>query len=527
MKKVIVVGGGHNGLVTAAYLAKAGCNVRVFERRKVVGGCASSDSETFPGYTISTAAYLLSLLLPEIVRDLELEKFGYYTYPRDPHSFTPLLDGSYLMLGSDPEFNKREISKFSKKDAETYPRYEETLAEIADWAQELMKMTPPNVSPKNTRDWKNSWRAIMHASKLTNKQKRELARLVFGDPVEYLDSWFEADVLKATLLTDALIGATELNSYVFFHHGMGGEVGTRGAWSYVRGGMGGLSEALRRAAKSYGAIIETEKEVVEIRTSREKAIGVMVRDKKGMLSVVNSDIVVSNLDPVSTFQKLHCCTRKLERAEKKVVEGNYGSASMKINCTLNRLPKFYACPRENPGPQHRGTIHLAPSVEYILRAMEEGKSGVPSKEPILEITIPSVYDETLAPEGKHVMNIFVQPVPYRKSWSGLDSSVYLTNIILPAMRRFIGNVDTMIDDVQMLSPRDLEKEFGLTGGNIFHGALSRDQLFSLRPIRGMADYRTPIKHLYLCGSGTHPGGGVTGAPGYNAAREILSDLQTA
>ena len=159
--------------------------------------------------------------------------------------------------------------------------------------------------------------------------------------------------------------------------------------------------------------------------------------------------------------------------------------------------------------------------------MEEGKSGVPSKEPILEITIPSVYDETLAPEGKHVMNIFVQPVPYRKSWSGLDNSVYLTNIILPAMRRFIGNVDTMIDDVQMLSPRDLEKEFGLTGGNIFHGALSRDQLFSLRPIRGMADYRTPIKHLYLCGSGTHPGGGVTGAPGYNAAREILSDLQTA
>lgn len=522
-KKIVIVGGGHNGLVAAAYLAKAGHKVTVFEKRSIVGGCASSDTTTFPGHTISTASYLNSLFLPEIVRDLELEKHGYETCPRDPSSLTPLLDGRYLMIGADEEFNRREIAKFSAKDAEAYPKYEKALLGPAGWVAKLMTMTPPNIPPKTLRDWQNLGTFLRHLVMLSPVSLVRLLRLLFTNPVAYLDRWFESDVLKATLLTDAAIGATKLSGYVLLHHVMGESGGARGVWAYQKGGMGGISNALRSAAESYGAKIFCNADVSWMipPMAGEKAHAVVVKMGDKLPRMVYADLVISNLDLKHTLAKLPVMARMapINVAANKI---DYESASMKINLALSGLPNFRACPGVEPGPQHRGTIHISPSVEYILFALEESRKGKPSTAPILEITIPSVLDDSLAPPGKHVMNIFLQFVPYGKVG---NKSAYLKDYLLPRLREFISNIDEINEGIEILAPEDFEREFGLSGGNIFHGALSPGKLFSLRPIRGMADYRTPIKGLYLCGSCTHPGGGVTGAPGYNAAREILYDIE--
>ena len=522
-KKIVIVGGGHNGLVAAAYLAKAGHEVIVFEKRSVVGGCASSDTTTFPGFTISTASYLNSLFLPQIVRDLDLEQHGYKVYPRNPSSFTPLPDGRSLLLGSDMAFNQREIAKFSAKDAEAYPKYEAALSGVAAWVAEMMTMTPPNLPPKNWRDWKNLGAALKHFALCNPLIHARLLRLISMDPVRYLEQWFESDVLKATLLTDALIGTTELSGYVLLHHVMGESGGARGVWAYQKGGMGGLSESLRRAAESYGAQIHCNAKMIRVRPFRNstEASLVLVRKGDALITSIFADIVVSNLDLAQTLSKLDSDDPKMLSLQSSAEEVEYASASMKINLTLSGLPNFRAYPGVESGPQHRGTIHIAPSVTYVLAALEEFQRGTPSTEPILELTIPSVLDDSLASAGKHVMNIFLQFVPYKTVGSKEE---YFRNYVLPKLREFISNIDQIIEGVQIFAPEDLEIEFGLTGGNIFHGALSLGRLFSHRPFRGMADYRLPIKGLYLCGAGTHPGGGVTGAPGYNAAREILLDI---
>ncbi|HEY9584994.1 MAG TPA: NAD(P)/FAD-dependent oxidoreductase [Candidatus Paceibacterota bacterium] len=522
-KKIIIVGAGHNGLVAAAYLAKAGHEVTVFEKRSVVGGCASNDTTTFPGFTISTAAYLNSLFSPEIVCDLELKEYGYEMLPRDPSSFTPLPDGRYLMLGRDQEFNRREIAKFSVKDALAYPKYEATLSGVAEWVAALMSMTPPNIPPRTLRDGKHLGAFLVHACKLFPFKVFTLLRLLLSDPVKYLDRWFESDVLKATLLTDALIGATELSGYVLLHHVMGESGGARGVWAYQKGGMGGISNALRAAAERYGAKIFCNEEITKIvipEDGRVAYVGVKRGDEYPR--VFCADIVVSNLDPKLTFSKLDVDDRILP-FKRSLDSLDYRSASMKINVALMGLPNFRACSGTEPGPQHRGTIHIAPSTEYALFALEEFRKGKPSSAPMLELTIPSVLDDSLAPPGKHVMNIFLQFVPYGKvenKWA------YWRGYVLPRLREFITNIDEIIWGVDIFAPEDLERELGLTGGNIFHGGLSLGKLFSFRPVRGMADYRTPVNGLYLCGAGTHPGGGVTGAPGRNAAREILHDIAT-
>jgi phytoene dehydrogenase-like protein len=522
-KKIVIVGGGHNGLVAAAYLAKAGHEVIVFEKRSVVGGCASSDTTTFPGFTISSASYLNSLFLPQIVRDLDLERHGYKVYPRDPSSFTPLPDGRSLMLGPDRAFNQREIAKFSAKDAEAYPKYEEALSHVAAWVAELMTMTPPNLPPKNWRDWKNLGAALKHVVLQNPLTHARLLRLISMDPVQYLEQWFESDVLKATLLTDALIGTTELSGYVLLHHVMGESGGARGVWAYQKGGMGGIADALRLAAESYGAQIHCNAKVIRVRPQR--SIGgsslVLVNKGAGLVSSLIADIVVSNLDLAQTLSKLDSCDPKMAELRSSAQQIDYASASMKINLTLSGLPNFRAYPGVESGPQHRGTIHIAPSVTYVLAALEESQRGVPSTEPILELTIPSVLDDSLAPAGKHVMNIFLQFVPYKKVGS---KEAYVRDYVFPKLHEYISNIHDITEGIQIFAPEDLECEFGLTGGNIFHGALSLGRLFAQRPFRGMADYRLPIKGLYLCGAGTHPGGGVTGAPGYNAAREILLDI---
>ncbi len=528
-KDVVVIGGGHNGLVAAAYLARAGHKVTVLEARSEVGGAASSDKETFPGFTLSTASYLNSLFLPEIVRDFDLKRFGYEVLKRDPSSFTPLPDGRSLLMGPDMEFNQRQIAQFSEADARAYPKYEHELGEIADWMGKLMTMTPPNVPPRSFHDVANAWRALRHFFTLTPRQMRRLAKLLLSDPVKYLDEWFESDILKATLLTDAMIGAVDLKGYVLLHHVMGEAGGARGVWGYMRGGMGGISNALRLACEELGVKIVTKATVDRIDTNEAGEVTAVLAKvwKYGIdlnKCVFKADIAVSAVSPLRTFKELLCFEPRVQRIAQKLSKKSYESASMKINCTLNGLPDFRAMPGTAPGPQHQGTIHIAPTVAYIVLAQQMFERGEFPTKPILELTIPSVLDSTLAPVGQHVMNIFLQFYPYESGIKGRPEAFFVSSV-LPLLREYISNIDEILGGVQVLAPQDIEREFGMEGGNIFHGGMDLSQLFALRPMRGMADYRTPIRGLYLASAGTHPGGGVTGACGYNAAREILLDVK--
>ncbi len=529
-KNIAVIGAGHNPLVTAAYLARAGHKVTVFERRSAVGGCASSDSTTFPGFTLSTGAYLVSLFLEQIVEDLGLKRFDYEVLPRNPSSLTPHPGAGYLMLGPDMESNKREIGKFSKDDAEAYEKYEEILGEIGAWMSAGMTLTPFNFPPKNRRDWKNVARALRHRLRLSKRAAREFRLLRRMDPLAYLNRWFESDILKATLLTDAFIGAVKPQGYVLLHHVMGMAGGARGVWGYMRGGMGTISKALAKAGEEYGVRIIRDAAVMHIEPQGSgKPIRIRYKKTDAIdMLMADYDIVVSGLDPFSTFDLIDPGTNKKALAiDKKIRNIDFASGTMKVNLICDELPDFIACPGTEPGPQHRGTIHLPHSTALVLESLADYNDGIPSRRPIIEMTIPSACDDTLAPPGKHVVNLFIQFVPFLPKdgpWTKEKKEAYWRDAILPQLRLYMRNADTFVIDKQILTPEDLQKEFGIYRGNIFHGALSPDQLFCFRPIRGMADYRTHIPGFYLCGSGCHPGGGVTGAPGYNAAREILADI---
>ena len=531
-KNIVVIGGGHNGLVSAAYLARAGHKVSVLESRCSVGGAASSDTTTFPGYTLSTASYLNSLFLPEIVSDLDLKRFGYEVILRNPSSFTPLPDGRTLLLGPDMDANMREIAKFSSRDALAYPRYEKELGEIADWVAKLMTMTPPNIPPCSWRDIENLCALARHTLRLNPVQMYRLTKLLHTNPAEYLDQWFESDILKATLLTDALIGATKMSGYVLLHHVMGEAGGARGVWGYMRGGMGGISSALRASCEEHGVTIHCNAHALRITLTGDKTVSGVVSKihheswKNPKRNFDSADVVISAISPTYTFATLLSSHEGIVRdVRRAIATKDNNSASMKINCVLSGVPDFYAMRGTEIGPQHKGTIHISPSVGYILDALKDYRDGTPSREPMLELTIPSALDDTLAPPLHHVMNIFLQCYPYdNKPDSEQRKMQYFEGVVTNILRRYIANWDAIYVDAQVLSPHNLEQEFGMVGGNIFHGGMGLSQLFSFRPIRGMANYRTPIKGLYLSGAGTHPGGGVTGACGYNAAREVLYDL---
>lgn len=522
-KNAVIIGGGHNALVAACYLARAGFAVALFEKNKNVGGCCVTDEETFPGFKVSSAAYVNSLFSPRIVKEFDLSSYGYEVIRRNPSSFTPLSGGRYLMLGSDRDTNQREIAKFSRRDAEAYPRYEHALEEVSAFLEPTLTMTPPNIPPKSGSDVAALFSLVRHAARTRPATLARFARLMLTNPFSYLDRWFESDALKATLLTDALIGAVRPSGYVLLHHVMGEAGGSRGVWGYQRGGMGSISEALARVAKQAGARIETGRAVASILLEGKRAAGVALEDG----SRVPADIVLSGVDPKHTFLKLMPDDGAFASLKQRVSRLDFSSASMKVNIALSGLPSFRCLPGTNPGPQHRGTIHISPSVEYIARALQEARRGEASTEPILEITIPSVLDETVAPAGKHLMNIFVQFTPYRLADGSWDSfkETYFHHHIVPAMKNYIENIESIIEKVEILSPLDLERRFGLTEGNIFHGAMNLSQLFSLRPLSGMAGYRTPVSGLYLCGAGTHPGGGVMGICGLNAAREIIAEAK--
>jgi phytoene dehydrogenase-like protein len=517
---VIIIGAGHNGLVAAAYLARAGRRVLVLERREFVGGACVTE-ELWPGFKVSTAAYVNSLLRPEIVRDLELKRHGFELLPRSPSSFTPFPDGRYLLLGPDANLNRREIGKFSTRDAEALPRYEQMLERVARFIEPLLVETPPD-------PWSGRWNDLARLALLGwrfSKLGRDgpaAIEILTGAARPILDRWFESEQLKVTLATDAIIGAMASPSmpgtgYVLFHHVMGECDGVRGVWGYVRGGMGGISNALAASAREHGAEIRCSAPVSRILTRDGAVRGVALADGEEILA----NCVASNADANVTFLKLLSPDELPAEFVDAVRLIDYTSPSLKINLALSELPEFACLPDTSAG-HHRGTIHISPSLDYIERAYDDAKYGRPSASPILECTIPSVVDPSIAPPGKHVMSMFVQYAPTHlrdANWD--DEKERFADRCIAILSEYAPNIGRAILERQALSPLDIERRFALTGGNIFQGAMTLSSLFFLRPVPGYANYRTPVRGLYLCGSATHPGGGVTGACGFNAAREIL------
>ena len=517
----IVIGGGHNGLVTAAYLARAGRKVLVLERRELVGGCAVTE-EIWPGYRVSTAAYLTSLLQERIVRELELERFGYRVDAKDPAFFSAFPDGRHFFMWQDREKTLAEIAKFSRRDAEVYPAYEDRLERISQVVEGLLLATPPQFPLRGIGDFIDYVKLAGRLRGLSARETVALVKIFTQSAAEFLDEWFESVEIKVTLATDGVIGAnggprSPGTAYILLHHCMGGVAGHRGLWGFVRGGMGAVSEAIAASARASGATVRTSAPVSRILVRSGRAWAVVLENGEE----IEGRAIASNLDPKVTFLKL-LGERDLDPEFVAAIRHfRIEGTSSKINLGLSGLPEFRALPGA-PGPQHRATMHICPSIEYVERAWDDAKYGRPSERPLLELTIPTMYDASLAPEGKHIMGIFLQYAPYtlrEGTWDELREP--FANRVISLIEEYAPNIRGIIEHRQVLTPLDLERRFGITGGNIFHGEMSLDQMFVMRPVAGWARYRTPVEGLYLCGSGAHPGGGVMGAPGYNCAREML------
>lgn len=522
MPKALVIGAGHNGLVCAAYLARGGFDVTVLERREVIGG-ASVTEEIWPGFKVSRAAYVVGLLRPTVFTELSLVRHGLKLLPRHPSSFTPLPDGRSLTLGADLAANVTEIAKFSKRDADSYPDYEDFLERIAAGVEPMLDLPPPAIPPRRLGDLRPWWHALRAAVRL----RRDIpgaAALFLGPARDMLEQWFDSEPLRATLGTDAVIGAfaspaSPGTGYVLFHHVMGSVTGSRGVWAYVAGGIGRLCDAIADAAHAAGATIRTDAEVARIRVRNGRAGGVVLRDG----SEIDADVVVSSADPQRTFFGMVDIVDLPEDFTRAARRIDYRSPVFKMNLALSRLPRFRVTDREAP-PQLSGTIHVgSETLEAIERAFADACAGDVSERPVVEMTIPSVLDPRLAPEGCHVASIFAQYAPALPTddprWGAIlerarDRIVAMVEEVAP------GFADSILH-LEILGPPELERIFGLTGGNIFHGAMTPDRLLFLRPFAGWAGYRTPIANLFLCGAGTHPGGGLMGACGRNAAMEIL------
>ncbi|KAJ6367082.1 hypothetical protein OIU77_003459 [Salix suchowensis] len=527
---VLVIGAGHNGLTAAAYLAGSGLSVAVLERRHVIGGAAVTE-ELIPGFKFSRCSYLQSLLRPSLIRELELGRHGLKLLKRNPSSFTPCLDGSYLLLGPDRELNHSEISKFSVNDANAYHRYEKQLENFCKLMDPLLDSPPPETTQNgasfNDRlkdKFRKSvfWASFMRqALSLGQRDLVDFMDLLLSPASKVLNKWFESDVLKATLATDAVIGSTASvhtpgSGYVLLHHVMGETDGDRGIWSYVEGGMGSVSSAIANAARESGAHIVTNAEVSQLMIKDSGTVnGVLLADGTEVIS----PIVLSNATPYKTFMELVPNNTLPDDFTRALKYSDYSSATTKINLAVDKLPQFQCCKLNHPdaGPQHVGTIHIgSESMEEIDSACQDAVNGVPSRRPVIEMTIPSVLDKTISPPGKHVINLFIQYTPYKPSDGSWGDTAYRESFAqkcFSLIEEYAPGFSSSIIGYDMLTPPDLEREFGLTGGNIFHGAMGLDSLFLMRPVKGWSSYRTPLQGLYLCGSGTHPGGGVMGAPG--------------
>jgi phytoene dehydrogenase-like protein len=519
---VIIIGGGHNGLVCACYLASAGMSVRVLERRHVVGGAAVTE-EFHPGFRNSTASYTVSLLNPKIIRDLRLHEHGLRVVERPFSNFLPLDDSSYIKLGGSLTDTQREVARFSIRDAEKLPAYYQMLDRVADVLKDLLLETPPNVGG-GLHDLMQAWKTGKRFKALDMAARRDVLDLFTKSAGDMLDQWFESEPIKACFGFDSVVGNfaspyTPGSAYVLLHHVFGEVNGKPGIWGHAIGGMGAITQAMAAEARLRGVEISLNSPVAKLLVSDGKANGVLLEDG----SEIMAKRVVSNLNPKLLFQKLVAAEYVPAEFTQRVDAYQCGSGTFRMNVALDQLPRFTCHPE--PGPHHSSGIIMAPSLKYMEQAYFDARTFGWSENPIVEILIPSTVDDSLAPAGKHVASLFCQHVspvlPDGKNWD--DAREAVADLMIDTVNKFAPNFKASVIARQIHSPLDLERKFGLIGGDIFHGALSLNQLFSARPILGYGDYRTPIKNLYQCGSGTHPGGGVTGVPGHNAAREILRD----
>jgi len=517
----IVIGGGHNGLVHAAYLARAGWKVLVLERRHVTGGAAVTE-EVFPGFRYSVASYVVSLLRPEIIRDLGLRERGLELLPLEG-TFTPMPDGNHLWRPGKPDEDRREIARHSQSDAGAYADYGRTMARMARAIQPVLDITPPDPGTPGLPDLRGalSLAGLFHS--LAARDRYDLLRLLTMSALDLVDDWFETDVLRATLAASGIIGTflgirSPGTAYVLLHHYMGEIDGAVRAWGVPRGGTGAVSDAIRSAALAAGAEVRTGAGVRKIRIRNGEVAGVGLESGEE----IRARIVSSSVDPRLTFLRMVGEENLPTEFVADVRRYRFRGSSGKVNLALDGLPEFRA--RPGAGPHLQGAISISPSVDYMQQAYDDAVHGDFSRRPYLDIVIPSLSDPSVAPAGKHVMSCFVQYAPYHLRHGAWDERRdEFGNTVLDTLAEHAPNIREILLHMQVLTPLDLEREFGLTEGNIFQGEMSLEQMFFMRPVPGWARYRTPIPHLYMCGSATHPGGGIMGAPGRNAAREVLRD----
>jgi phytoene dehydrogenase-like protein len=528
MRDAIVVGGGHNGLVCAFYLARAGLKVTVLEGRGVVGGAAVTE-EFHPGFRNSVASYTVSLLNPKVIRDMELARHGLRIVERPLSNFLPLDESHYLKLGAGKTVE--EVAKFSPRDARQLDAYAAHLEHAADLLRELVLQTPPN---RVEGGWLATLPELLKAGRLGKRvarlplaTQRELLDLFTKSAGDYLDGWFESAPIKAAYGFDSVVGNYASpyapgSAYVLLHHVFGEVNGKKGAWGHAIGGMGAITQAMAKAAGSQGVEIRTGCPVREVLVAQGRATGVVTAQGERL----DAAVVVSNLNPRLLYTSLLDPGVLPEDFLRRMRAWRCGSGTFRMNVALSELPDFTCLPGKSAAEHHGSGIIIAPSLQYMERAWMDARLDGWSREPIVEMLIPSTLDPTLAPPGQHVASLFCQHVapqlPDGSSWDAHREEV--ADLMIATVDRYAPNFRRAVLGRQIMSPLDLERTFGLVGGDIFHGALSLDQLFSARPMLGHADYRGPVAGLYTCGSGTHPGGGVTGAPGHNAAREVLRDL---
>ena len=517
---VVVIGGGHNGLVNAAYLAKAGKRVVVLERRYVLGGAAVTE-EVFPGFKFSVASYVVSLLRPEIIRELDLPRHGLEILPLDG-TFTPM-HGDYLWRVNDHAQTLREIARHSKLDAEAYDEYGRAMVEMGRFVKPILGMTPPDPTSLNLKGLQDLLFLGRRFQKLPHDDQYNQVQLMTMSAVDFLDQWFETDVLKATMAASGIIGTflgvrSPGTAYVLLHHYMGEIDGAFRSWGFARGGTGAISNAIAGAARELGVEIRTEAPVAKVLMNNGQARGVVLDNG----DEIRSDVVSSSLDPRLTFIKMvgkeHLPADFVEDVNRYKFRGSSG----KVNLALSGLPDFTCLPGE--GRHLRGAISISPSIEYMERAYDDAKYGRYSRRPYIDIVIPTLTDPSVAPPGKHIMSCFVQYAPYHLKEGTWDQKrEEFGDTVVDTISEYAPNLRSLILHRQVLTPLDIETMFGLSEGNIFQGELTLEQLFFLRPAPGWAQYRTPVRSLYMCGSATHPGGGIMGAPGLNAAHMILRD----
>jgi phytoene dehydrogenase-like protein len=521
-RDVVIVGGGHNGLTCAAYLAKAGLDVVVVERRDILGGAAATE-ETWPGYKVSSASYVVSLMPPRIVDELELRRFGYDVSIITPDYFVPFPDGTSLTLWGDLARDCANIAKLSTHDADAYAAFDTYFERVAALMKELLFVVPPNLRLREAASWARTARSLRG---MTGRDMHELVRLFTMSAADFLDEWFDDDRVKGALATQAIIGAwcgpmTPGSAYVLMHHWIGEIDGHFGAWGWVKGGMGAVSAAMARAAQAAGAEIRTGIDVQRVAINGEgRAVGVELADG----SVMGAERVVSNAHPTTTYLDLVGADRLPDQVVGDIRRFRTRSGSVKINVALSELPRYPSW--DQVGDPHRGLMAVSPSMEYLERAFDDAKYGRASAHPYAEVMFPTAHEEGLAPVGKHLMLAFTQYGPYELrdgSWE-TEREAYASRVV-EELARYAPNLPDAVEHIEVLTPKDIEDRFGLIGGNIMQGEVVPDQLFSFRPIPFYGDYRTPVRNLYLCGAGTHPGGGVMGVNGRNASTVILKDAR--